>query len=43
MLPLIVPDEQTSIAPGVRGYEFGAYGFNEGWLAPFWSMQPESA
>jgi peptide/nickel transport system substrate-binding protein len=43
MLPLIVPDEHTAVALRVGGYEFDAYGFNEGWLAPLWSVQPEPA
>lgn len=43
MFPLAVPDERTAIALRVGGYEFDAYGFNEGWLAPFWSMRPQPA
>ncbi len=39
MFPLVVPDERTVIADRITGYEFDAYGFNEGWLAPFWSMR----
>ena len=39
MFPLVVPDERTAIASNVAGYEFDGYGFNEGWLVPFWSMQ----
>ena len=43
MFPLIVPDEHTAVALRVGGYEFDAYGFNAGWLAPLWSVQPEPA
>jgi ABC-type transport system substrate-binding protein len=43
MFPLIVPDEHTAAALRVGGYEFDAYGFNAGWLAPLWSVQPEPA
>ena len=39
MFPLVVPDERTVIADRITGYEFDAYGFNEGWLVPFWSMR----
>jgi len=36
MLPLVAPLEYASLAPGVTGYEFGAYGFNAAMLARYW-------
>ncbi|HJM88252.1 MAG TPA: ABC transporter substrate-binding protein [Dehalococcoidia bacterium] len=38
MFPLVVPLERAALARDVVGYEFDAYGFNEGWLAPRWSV-----
>lgn len=38
MFPLGVPLRRASIAARVRGYEYGAYAFNDGWLAAQWSV-----
>ena len=38
MLPLAAPVRRASIAARVRGYEYEAYGFNDGWLAAQWSV-----
>lgn len=40
MFPLVVPFERVSLRRGLAGFEFDAYGFNEGWLAPRWSPAP---
>jgi ABC-type transport system substrate-binding protein len=36
MFPLTTPIEVASIGARVTGYEFDAYDFNAGWLAPQW-------
>jgi peptide/nickel transport system substrate-binding protein len=38
MFPLVAPLERAALARDVVGYEFNAYGFNENWLAPRWSV-----
>jgi peptide/nickel transport system substrate-binding protein len=42
MLPISAPTEAAAIASGVRGYAFGAYDFNAGWLSAAWE-HPEAA
>ncbi|MEX2230266.1 MAG: ABC transporter substrate-binding protein [Dehalococcoidia bacterium] len=36
MLPISAPTEAAAIASGVRGFAFGAYDFNAGWLSAAW-------
>ncbi len=38
MFPLGAPLRRASIAARVRGYEYGAYAFNDGWLSARWSV-----
>lgn len=38
MFPLSAPPEYASLAPGVRGYEFDAFEFNESRLASQWRV-----
>lgn len=38
MFPLVVPTERVSLRRALAGFEFDAYRFNEGWLAPRWSL-----
>ncbi|MDP6605129.1 MAG: ABC transporter substrate-binding protein [Dehalococcoidia bacterium] len=38
MFPLVVPTERVSLRRALAGFEFDAYRFNDGWLAPRWSL-----
>lgn len=38
MFPLVTPVEYLSLAPRVRGYEFGAFEFNRTWLSGDWRL-----
>lgn len=38
MFPLSAPIEYALVDARVQGFEWGAYGFNEGWLAARWSV-----
>ncbi len=39
MFPIASPREHATVAPGVRGYAFDAYGFNAGYLAAGWTLE----
>lgn len=36
MFPLFAPRDRADLAPGFEGFEWDAYGFNTGYLAPLW-------
>jgi ABC-type transport system substrate-binding protein len=40
MFPIGAPRDHASIAATLHGYEFGAYGFNSGYLAATWTRTP---
>lgn len=40
MFPIGAPRDHASIAATLHGYEFGAYGFNSGYLAAAWTRTP---
>lgn len=39
MFPIGAPLDHATLTPGLRGYEFDAYGFNTGYLAARWRME----